>query len=135
MIYIIFLYFFEFSNYLILRIARYQTNTLGPICLETLRVSDRYHDFEPWIALTSTVVFNYFLFSCDQNNGGLFVGAARLLGLGQSALSLVSQTTQNYGKVFSCCLPSTCSSTRYLTFGSGGGTSKVVKFTPTLVNS
>lgn len=87
------------------------------------------------LALTSTDVFNNFLFGCGQNNRGLFVGAAGLIGLGRNALSLVSQTAQKYGKLFSYCLPSTSSSTGYLTFGSGGGTSKAVKFTPSLVNS
>ncbi|KAJ9702795.1 hypothetical protein PVL29_004503 [Vitis rotundifolia] len=87
------------------------------------------------LALTSTDVFNNFLFGCGQNNSGLFGSTAGLLGLGRSTLSIVSQTAQNYGKVFSYCLPSTSSSTGYLTFGSGGGTSKAVKYTPFLMNS
>ncbi|CBI21177.3 unnamed protein product, partial [Vitis vinifera] len=43
------------------------------------------------LALTSTDVFNNFLFGCGQNNRGLFVGVAGLIGLGRNALSLMSK--------------------------------------------
>ncbi|CBI21175.3 unnamed protein product, partial [Vitis vinifera] len=84
------------------------------------------------LSLTSTDVFNNFQFGCGQNNRGLFGGTAGLLGLARNPLSLVSQTAQKYGKVFSYCLPSSSSSTGYLSFGSGDGDSKAVKFTPRL---
>ncbi|WJZ85405.1 hypothetical protein VitviT2T_004944 [Vitis vinifera] len=87
------------------------------------------------LSLTSTDVFNNFQFGCGQNNRGLFGGTAGLLGLARNPLSLVSQTAQKYGKVFSYCLPSSSSSTGYLSFGSGDGDSKAVKFTPSEVNS
>ncbi|KAA8521467.1 hypothetical protein F0562_012140 [Nyssa sinensis] len=86
------------------------------------------------LTLTSTDVVNDFLFGCGQNNQGLFRGTAGLLGLGRDKLSLVSQTSQKYGKYFSYCLPSMSSSTGHLTFGNSG-TSSGVKFTPLLTDS
>ncbi|XWS72781.1 hypothetical protein CRYUN_Cryun02cG0070300 [Craigia yunnanensis] len=80
------------------------------------------------LTLTSTDVFDNFLFGCGQNNQGLFGGAAGLLGLGRDQLSLPSQTALKYKKFFSYCLPSSASSTGFLTFGDGG-LSKSVKFT------
>ena len=80
------------------------------------------------LTLTSTDVFDSFLFGCGQNNQGLFEGAAGLLGLGRYKLSLPSQTAFKYNKFFSYCLPSSASSTGFLTFGNGG-LSKSVKFT------
>ncbi|XP_022732126.1 aspartyl protease family protein At5g10770-like isoform X2 [Durio zibethinus] len=82
------------------------------------------------LTLTSTDVFNNFLFGCGQNNQGLFVGAAGMLGLGRDKLALPSQTARKYKKIFSYCLPSSSSSTGFLTFGKGRGSSKSVKFTP-----
>ncbi|XP_043704795.1 aspartyl protease family protein At5g10770 isoform X2 [Telopea speciosissima] len=55
--------------------------------------------------LGTTAVQN-FLFGCGRNNKGLFGGAAGLMGLGRSELSLVSQTYSQFGGVFSYCLPS-----------------------------
>ena len=80
------------------------------------------------LTLTPTDVFDSFLFGCGQNNQGLFEGAAGLLGLGRDKLSLPSQTALKYNKFFSYCLPSSASSTGFLTFGNGG-LSKSVKFT------
>ncbi|KAF8389253.1 hypothetical protein HHK36_025946 [Tetracentron sinense] len=48
-----------------------------------------------------------FIFGCGRNNKGLFGGAAGVMGLGKSDLSLVSQTSTQFGGVFSYCLPST----------------------------
>ncbi|KAF2287295.1 hypothetical protein GH714_039563 [Hevea brasiliensis] len=73
-------------------------------------------------------VFHNFYFGCGQNNQGLFRGSAGLLGLGRDPLSLVSQTAGKYNKIFSYCLPSSASSTGFLTFG--GSPSKSAKFTP-----
>ncbi|KAJ6956988.1 aspartyl protease family protein [Populus alba x Populus x berolinensis] len=80
------------------------------------------------LTLTSTDAFNNIYFGCGQNNQGLFGGAAGLLGLGRDKLSVVSQTAQKYNKIFSYCLPSSSSSTGFLTFG--GSASKNAKFTP-----
>ncbi|XP_023772044.1 aspartyl protease family protein At5g10770 [Lactuca sativa] len=81
------------------------------------------------LTLTSNDVVDGFFFGCGQNNAGLFGGAAGLLGLGRDKLSLVLQSAKKYGKVFSYCLPSTTSSTGFLTFGSSGIGSNVI-YTP-----
>ncbi|GAA0173743.1 aspartic protease [Lithospermum erythrorhizon] len=60
-------------------------------------------------------------FGCGQNNVGLFGATAGLIGLGRDPLSIVSQTAQKYGKVFSYCLPTTKSTSGgYLSFGRSG---------------
>ncbi|OMO61534.1 Peptidase A1 [Corchorus capsularis] len=83
------------------------------------------------LTLTSRDIFSNFLFGCGQNNQGLFGGSAGLLGLGRDKLSFPSQTAFKYKKFFSYCLPSSSSSTGFLTFGKGGSSSsKSVKFTP-----
>ncbi|KAL7187197.1 hypothetical protein ACSBR1_037299 [Camellia fascicularis] len=89
------------------------------------------------ITLTPSDVFPNFLFGCGKNNYGLFGGAAGLIGLGRDPLSLVSQTSSKYGNYFSYCLPSTTSSSGYLTFGNGAGSStgSSLQFTPLLSNS
>ncbi|KVI06882.1 aspartyl protease family protein At5g10770-like [Cynara cardunculus var. scolymus] len=81
------------------------------------------------LTLTSKDVINDFYFGCGQNNQGLFGGAAGLLGLGRDKLSIVSQSTREYGKVFSYCLPSRASYTGYLTFGKDRAASNA-KYTP-----
>ncbi|KAL6295889.1 hypothetical protein ACE6H2_004031 [Prunus campanulata] len=81
------------------------------------------------LSLTNTDVFDGFLFGCGQNNQGLFGGSAGLLGLGRNPISLVEQSAKKYNRFFSYCLPSTSSSTGYLSFGKGGGSSNAVKFT------
>ncbi|CAL5434902.1 unnamed protein product [Camellia sinensis] len=88
------------------------------------------------ITVTPSDVFPNFLFGCGENNNGLFRGTAGLIGLGRDPLSLVSQISSKYGNYFSYCLPST-SSSGYLTFGNGGGSSagSSLKFTPLLSNS
>lgn len=50
---------------------------------------------------------NDFIFGCGRNNKGLFGGVSGLMGLGRSDLSLVSQTSEIFGGLFSYCLPST----------------------------
>ncbi|XP_022138043.1 aspartyl protease family protein At5g10770-like isoform X2 [Momordica charantia] len=81
------------------------------------------------LSLSSYDVIENFLFGCGQNNRGLFGSAAGLLGLGQDKISIVKQTAQKYGQIFSYCLPKTASSTGYLTFG-GGGNGGALKYTP-----
>ncbi|CAN1783096.1 Aspartyl protease family protein At5g10770, partial [Linum perenne] len=60
----------------------------------------------------------------STNNQGNFGGAAGLLGLGRDKLSLVSQTSEKYNKIFSYCLPSTSSSTGFLSFGTTPSSTK-----------
>ncbi|XP_010928895.2 aspartyl protease family protein At5g10770-like [Elaeis guineensis] len=83
------------------------------------------------LTLTSSQVLSNFRFGCGENNDGLFGEAAGLLGLGREKVSIVSQAFPKFGGVFAYCLPSTSSSTGYLTFG-GGSTFSNVKFTPML---
>lgn len=52
-----------------------------------------------------------FVFGCGRNNKGLFGGASGLMGLGRSEISLISQTSDVFGGVFSYCLPDSDSGT------------------------
>ncbi|KAK6927740.1 Xylanase inhibitor, N-terminal [Dillenia turbinata] len=70
-----------------------------------------------------------FLLGCDQYNYGLFDRTAGLLGLGQAAESLVSQTTQKHGRFFFYCVPTPSGSNGFLSFVWVGGTRNVLKFT------
>ncbi|XP_026658499.2 aspartyl protease family protein At5g10770-like [Phoenix dactylifera] len=88
---------------------------------------------EDALTLTSSNVLPNFRFGCGKRNNGLFGEAAGLLGLGRKKVSVVSQAFQKFGSIFAYCLPSTSSSTGYLTFG-GSSTSSNVKFTPMLTN-
>ncbi|XP_020587958.1 aspartyl protease family protein At5g10770-like [Phalaenopsis equestris] len=72
-----------------------------------------------------------FRFGCGHDNSGLFGKVDGLLGLGREPASIVSQTDQLYGKVFSYCLPSTSSAAGYLELGS---TAAGVQYTPMLTN-
>ncbi|KAL6842224.1 hypothetical protein ACP4OV_027872 [Aristida adscensionis] len=58
-----------------------------------------------------------FVFGCGLNNRGLFGGAAGLMGLGRTELSLVSQTAPRYGGAFSYCLPAAASASGSLSLG------------------
>ncbi|XP_018442751.1 aspartyl protease family protein At5g10770 [Raphanus sativus] len=75
-------------------------------------------------------VFDGLNFGCGEINQGLFYGAAGLLGLGRGTFSFPSQTAMNYSCIFSYCLPSSSDYTGHLTFGSSGGLSNSVKYTP-----
>ncbi|KAK6927680.1 Xylanase inhibitor, N-terminal [Dillenia turbinata] len=86
------------------------------------------------ITLTSTDAYDNLLFGCGQNNRGLFGQVAGLMGLGRDPMSIVSQTSQKYGKFFSYCLPSSSASAGYLAFGREG-TSDSVQYTPSSINS
>ncbi|XP_039131932.1 aspartyl protease family protein At5g10770-like [Dioscorea cayenensis subsp. rotundata] len=46
-----------------------------------------------------------FIFGCGRSNHGLFGGVSGIIGLGRTQLSLVSQTINQFGGVFSYCLP------------------------------
>ncbi|KAL8215825.1 hypothetical protein R6Q57_022662 [Mikania cordata] len=53
-----------------------------------------------------TTLVQDFVFGCGRVNDGLFGGVSGLMGLGRSALSVVSQTYGVFDGVFSYCLPS-----------------------------
>ncbi|KAI5660378.1 hypothetical protein M9H77_29171 [Catharanthus roseus] len=57
--------------------------------------------------ILGTTPIDNFVFGCGRNNKGLFGSAAGLMGLGRSDLSLISQTYDQFGGIFSYCLPST----------------------------
>ncbi|KAK9069520.1 hypothetical protein SSX86_011424 [Deinandra increscens subsp. villosa] len=86
------------------------------------------------LTLTSKDVVNGFYFGCGENQQGLFGMTAGLLGLGRDKLSIVSQTANKYGRVFSYCLPSRSSSSGYLTFGRGA-LARNIKYTPLVSTS
>ncbi|KAK1367638.1 Peptidase A1 domain-containing protein [Heracleum sosnowskyi] len=81
------------------------------------------------LTISPTDVITNFYFGCGQNNQGLFGQTAGLIGLAKDQLSIVSQTSAKYGKVFSYCLPSTRSGTGYLTFGKSA-VLKAVQYIP-----
>ncbi|CAL5002955.1 unnamed protein product [Urochloa decumbens] len=63
------------------------------------------------LALGGAARLDGFVFGCGLSNRGLFGGAAGLMGLGRTELSLVSQTSSRYGGAFSYCLPASTTST------------------------
>ncbi|OAY65698.1 Protein ASPARTIC PROTEASE IN GUARD CELL 2 [Ananas comosus] len=89
---------------------------------------------EETLTLTPSDVVTTFKFGCGESNIGLFGGVAGLLGLGRGQVSLVSQSADKYGGVFSYCLPPFASSAGYLTFGAGSA-SPNMQFTPLQSNS
>ncbi|KAF8020187.1 hypothetical protein BT93_G0780 [Corymbia citriodora subsp. variegata] len=82
------------------------------------------------LTISPTDVIDNFEFGCGEANQGLFGEVAGLIGLSDDNISFVEQTATKYGKYFSYCLPSTTSSTGYLTFGKDPGASSSVSFTP-----
>ncbi|KAF8030796.1 hypothetical protein BT93_D0092 [Corymbia citriodora subsp. variegata] len=82
------------------------------------------------LTIAPTDVIDKFEFGCGQNNQGLFVGAAGLIGLSDDKISIVEQTAAKYGTYFSYCLPSSPSYTGHLTFGKDGGAVSSVSFMP-----
>ncbi|XP_020679077.1 aspartyl protease family protein At5g10770-like [Dendrobium catenatum] len=82
------------------------------------------------LTFSSDTIHN-FRFGCGHNNTGDFGQADGLLGLGRGAVSIISQTTQFYNKVFSYCLPSGSNEIGYLELGR---TVPGVKYTPMLTN-
>ncbi|KAL6295894.1 hypothetical protein ACE6H2_004036 [Prunus campanulata] len=102
-------------------------------CLYTAVYGDMSFSFGVFgsekLTLTSTDVFEGFLFGCGLDNEVLFDGSTGLLGLGRGNISIVEQTANKYNRFFSYCLPSTSCSPGYLRFGKGGGSSNAIKFT------
>ncbi|KAK1549133.1 hypothetical protein Q3G72_025972 [Acer saccharum] len=65
----------------------------------------------------STIAVNDILFGCGQNNSDVLDTESGIMGLDRSPLSFVSQTTRLFQNYFSYCLPTSTSTTGYLTFG------------------
>ncbi|CAN1122603.1 Aspartyl protease family protein At5g10770 [Linum perenne] len=81
------------------------------------------------LSLTSTDGVDEFYFGCGHNNHGNFSGAAGILGLGRDTLSLNYQASDKYNNIFSYCLPSTSSSSGFLSLGATKSKSPTV-YTP-----
>ncbi|XP_019180470.1 PREDICTED: aspartyl protease family protein At5g10770-like [Ipomoea nil] len=84
------------------------------------------------LTLSSTEAVEGFMFGCGQNNQLFYGENAGLMGLGRDSLSIVSQTSKQYGNYFSYCLPTKTNTDGHLTLGKGGGTAKNFKYTPLL---
>ncbi|KAI0501716.1 hypothetical protein KFK09_016661 [Dendrobium nobile] len=82
------------------------------------------------LTFSSDIIQN-FRFGCGHNNTGYFGQTDGLLGLGRGVVSIISQTAQLYGNVFSYCLPSGSDEIGYLELGSSV---PGVKYTPMLTN-
>ncbi|KAI9159838.1 hypothetical protein LWI28_002401 [Acer negundo] len=79
----------------------------------------------------STIAVNDILFGCGQNNSDVLDTESGVMGLDRGPLSFVSQTTRLFQNYFSYCLPTSTSTTGYLTFGKTDGIrNKYIKFTP-----
>ncbi|XP_057959066.1 aspartyl protease family protein At5g10770-like [Malania oleifera] len=88
---------------------------------------------EDKLTLTNSNVISKFLFGCGQNNTGILLGTAGILGLGLSKTSVMSQITPKYEKAFSYCLPSSLCFTGHLTLGNDsliGRNTSSIQFTP-----
>ncbi|KAI0519787.1 hypothetical protein KFK09_007248 [Dendrobium nobile] len=80
------------------------------------------------LTFSSDIIPN-FRFGCGHNNSVSFGKVDGILGLGRGEVSIISQTTQLYGKLFSYCLPSGPNKIGYLQLGSSVPD---VKYTPML---
>ncbi|XP_072966228.1 aspartyl protease family protein At5g10770-like [Typha angustifolia] len=112
-----------------------QRRCSGSGCLYSVQYGDGSYTVgfyaQDTLTLTPSNVIPNFRFGCGENNSGLFGLAAGLLGLGRAMTSLVSQSYQMYGGVFSYCIPPSASSMGYLSFGSSSAMTNV-KYTPML---
>ncbi|XP_039119048.1 LOW QUALITY PROTEIN: aspartyl protease family protein At5g10770-like, partial [Dioscorea cayenensis subsp. rotundata] len=90
-------------------------------CVYTVTYGDKSYTngfySEDTLTLSPTDTLTSFFFGCGVNNSDGFGKVAGLLGLGRGPASLISQSNTKYNSFFSYCLPSTSSSTGYLTFG------------------
>ncbi|CAL5011541.1 unnamed protein product [Urochloa decumbens] len=82
------------------------------------------------LALGGAARLDGFVFGCGLSNRGLFGGAAGLMGLGRTELSLVSQTSSRYGGAFSYCLPATAAGDTSGSLSLGGDASSYRNKTP-----
>nr|GMD79040.1 aspartyl protease family protein At5g10770-like [Ipomoea batatas] len=88
------------------------------------------------LTLTSTDVVDAFIFGCGQDNYFTYgddIGG--LMGLGTASLSIVSQTSQQFGNYFSYCLPTPTGSDGHLTFGKNNENTNNLNYTPFLPSS
>ncbi|CAD6242631.1 unnamed protein product [Miscanthus lutarioriparius] len=69
------------------------------------------------VSFGSTSVPNFY-YGCGQDNEGLFGQSAGLIGLARNKLSLLYQLAPSMGYSFSYCLPTSSSSSGYLSIGS-----------------
>ncbi|XP_019054401.1 PREDICTED: aspartyl protease family protein At5g10770-like [Nelumbo nucifera] len=89
------------------------------------------------LTLTPSDVFSGFRFGCGQNNN-LSDNTSGILGLSPRQVSLVSQTANTFGRIFSYCLPSSESYTGFLAFGDQAGSttsSTTVSYTELIIDS
>ncbi|XP_020091171.1 aspartyl protease family protein At5g10770-like [Ananas comosus] len=119
-------------------LASSQSGCLDSTCIYLVQYGDGSYSSgffaEETLTLTPSDVVTTFKFGCGESNIGLFGGVAGLLGLGRGQVSLVSQSADQYGGVFSYCLPPFASSAGYLTFGASSA-SPNMQFTPLQSNS
>lgn len=119
-------------------LASAQSACLDSTCIYLVQYGDGSYSTgffaEETLTLTPSDVLTTFKFGCGESNNGLFGEVAGLLGLGRGQVSLVSQSADKYGGVFSYCLPPFASSAGYLTFGAGSA-SPNMQFTPLQSNS
>lgn len=118
-------------------------NCVGSSCVYSVRYADRSFSSgylaRESITLspnsTSSDTLTSVLFGCGALRNGGFRGSrvAGILGLGQGASSVVSQTSAKYNGVFSYCLPRRGSSTGYLAFGKAP-LQPNIRFTPLVSN-
>nr|GLL43683.1 aspartyl protease family protein At5g10770-like [Ipomoea trifida] len=88
------------------------------------------------LTLTSTDVVDAFIFGCGQNNYFTYSNdIGGLMGLGTASLSIVSQTSQQFGNYFSYCLPTRTGSDGHLTFGKNNENTNNLNYTPLLPSS
>ncbi|PKA50488.1 Protein aspartic protease in guard cell 2 [Apostasia shenzhenica] len=106
-------------------------------CQYSVRYGDQSQTNGSFVQDTLTVAGDEiagFRYGCGHQNSGLFGRADGLLGLGREPVSLVVQTGQKYGMVFSYCLPPRSNGTGYLTLGGSGGAAREIQYTPLLTN-
>ncbi|KAK9106402.1 hypothetical protein Syun_022413 [Stephania yunnanensis] len=83
------------------------------------------------LTLTPNHVFPGFLLGCGHNNSGSYGTGAGVLGLARDPISIVSQLSSTFGRVFSYCLPYLKDSKGYLALGrSTTSSSTATKYTP-----
>ncbi|KAH7689228.1 Aspartic peptidase A1 family protein [Dioscorea alata] len=116
----------------------YSPDCSNNTCVYTVKYGDKSHTSglysKDTLTLSPSDTLTGFFFGCGENNSDGFGKVAGLLGLGRGLMSLISQSNTKYNGVFSYCLPSTSSSTGYLTFG-GGGAPANLKNTKMLTDS
>ncbi|XP_010266607.1 PREDICTED: aspartyl protease family protein At5g10770-like [Nelumbo nucifera] len=86
------------------------------------------------LRITPSDVFPNFQFGCGNQNS-FPDSTSGVLAFGRNQVSLVSQTTRKFGKVFSYCFPRTDTSYGYLALGKQPSTTSAVKYTKLVTDS